>query len=234
MKHFERLDSTNAYALRNMEQLEDKDMIVADVQTSGRGRFDREWISGNCANLYLTFVLKSSDYAQNLTQYLSVVLVRVLKKYGVDAQIKWPNDVLVNGGKIAGILCESFVSGGKIKGLALGIGVNLNMSADELDKIPQKAVSLNMLAGKKIDKKEFVRLLSEEFFRFYDEFLTNGFLSIKDEYENYSNFLEKEVWISDREGKKPYFAKSVNPDGSLNLRGENGCEKTIYSGDMEV
>lgn len=97
------VNSTNLYAKQNLDSLEDKTVISASVQTSGRGRFNRAWIDLGQGNLFMTIVLKPSDtfkdvYA-NLTQYLSVILCKVLKEYGLVPSIKWPNDVLIGGKK---------------------------------------------------------------------------------------------------------------------------------------
>ena len=236
MIHFERIDSTNSYVLKNIDELEDGEIVIADSQTGGHGRFGREWVSRCTGNLYLTFVLKPHSYlyAANLTQYLSVVLVRVLKEYSVSANIKWPNDVLAGGGKIAGILCESSVFGGGIKGLALGIGVNLNMSGDDLCRISQKAASLNLLTGRQVNKMEFAEILSTEFFRHYSDFMETGFCFIRSEYEKYSNFLGGQIFVSDGGERFQYYAESLNDDGSLRVVDAEDCVKNLFSADIEL
>ena len=103
--------------------------------------------------------------------------------YSIQPQIKWPNDVLLNGKKVCGILAESIIKGGKLKGIVLGIGVNLNASIDNLNEIDRPATSLNIELGKNINKKEFMQNLIDRFFANYDEFLQKGFVMIKDDYE---------------------------------------------------
>ncbi len=236
MKHFRTIDSTNSYALKHIEQLEDREVIISDLQTTGHGRFCRKWVSDNQGNLYLTFVLKPENcsHIANITQYLSVVLVRVLKKYAVSAIIKWPNDVLVDGAKICGILCEASILSGSDRGFALGLGVNLNMSENELSEISQAATSLNLLLERDIDKMEFVRVLCEEFFADYDNFINSGFSTIKFEYESYCNFLSNYIWVSDADGAKTkYLAKSINEDGTLAVIDNSGNENKLFSADIE-
>ena len=128
--YIENIDSTNLWVKCNIDKLLDKTIVYATSQTQGRGRLQRSWVDLGEGNLFMTLVLKPSEkfdetYA-NLTQYLSVTLCKVFEKYGVIPEIKWPNDVLINGKKIAGILSEASVRGSEFKGLALGIGVNLN------------------------------------------------------------------------------------------------------------
>lgn len=235
--HFKSIDSTNSYALGHIDELEDKTLISADFQTNAHGRFQREWVCSESAeggNLYLTIVLKPKNKSNisNLTQYLCVVVSKVLEKYGVTPKIKWANDVLTDSGKISGILCEASAKGGIIKGFALGIGVNLNLKKEELKKISQDASSLNLEIGQIVNKKEFSDLLIEEFFKGYEEFLENGFESIKTEYEKRNNFLDKEIYISNNGKKRKYFAKALNSDGSLRVVEANGEEKTIFAGDL--
>ena len=138
----EEVSSTNLYAKENLDSFEDKTVIIAISQTSGRGRFDRKWVDLGEGNLFMTIVLKPSNsfeevYA-NLTQYLSVVLTKILEEYGLSPKIKWPNDVLVNDAKISGILCETVMQGTNFKGLVLGIGVNLNADKGDLKQIKEK------------------------------------------------------------------------------------------------
>jgi BirA family biotin operon repressor/biotin-[acetyl-CoA-carboxylase] ligase len=97
--------------------------------------------------------------------------------------IKAPNDVLVNGKKVAGILAESITKGNKLKGIVLGIGINLNSAAENLQTIDQPATSVSLELGQKINKQEFMQKLIENFFANYDEFLKKGFEYIKNELE---------------------------------------------------
>lgn len=233
---FKKLPSTNKWALEQINELDDKTIIIADTQTSGHGRFQRSWESNNPENLYLTFVLKpeKTNNIANLTQYLSLVLAEILKStYKIDARIKWPNDVRINKAKIAGILCESTIKKGKTA-LALGIGVNLNMSEEELSQINQKACSLNILTGQKIDKNEFANILCSEFFKNYDEFLQNGFPSIKKRYEKYAEFLNKTILLSNGKEKEELKALKLTDTGSLIVLDKKGFEKEILSGDVEL
>lgn len=187
---FEKLDSTNKYAKENIENLSDKTIVSADCQTAGYGRFQRSWVDVGSENIYMTFVLKPSDTLQethaNLTQYLSVCLCKQLEEMNLNPQIKWPNDVLLNNKKVCGILAETVIKGGKLKGIVLGIGVNLNAPIENLEKIDRPATSINLELGQKINKEEFMKKLIENFFVDYDEFLEKGFKYIKSDYNNYS------------------------------------------------
>ena len=233
---FKTIPSTNKWALEHINELDDKTIIIANTQTAGYGRFQRIWESQNPENLYLTFVLKpqKTEHIANISQYLSVTLAQILKNtYKVEAKIKWPNDVRVNRAKIAGILCESAIKYKKIA-LALGIGVNLNMKEEELAKIDQKACSLNLLTNRYIDKTEFAHILCYEFFKNYDEILNNGFPSIKKNYENFSEFLNKTILLSNGKEKEKLKTIKITEKGTLIVLDKNGAEKEVLSGDIEL
>ena len=192
--NFSQIDSTNTYAKREMDSLCDKTVVCADYQTAGRGRFDRSWVNVGVENIYMTIVLKPSDIIEPnfacLTQYLSFCLCLELEKLGLSPHIKWPNDVLIEGKKVCGILAESVIKKRKLKGIALGIGVNLNADASALEEIDRPATSLNLHLKTPVDKTIFMNNLLQTFFDGYENFLENGFLSIKDFYEQHSYIAE--------------------------------------------
>ena len=219
----EAIDSTNSYAKLHIDDLADRSVVHALRQTSGRGRLNRSWVDLGEGNLFLSIVLKPSDVFNevytHLTQYLSVCLCKVLSQYGVEAQIKWPNDVLIDGKKIAGILSESVIQGGRFKGVILGIGVNLNAKANDILNIPDKvATSLNIEVGKNVDADCFRKQLLDVFFFNYENFLSMGFEMIKNDYISRNCFIGKDINIQVFDRIESGFAKSVNDKGELVLR----------------
>lgn len=218
--------STNLYAKEHLSELHDKTVVHALSQTEGRGRLQRKWVDLGDGNLFMSFVLKPSEsfdeIYSNLTQYLSVKLCKILEAYGLEPQIKWPNDVLINGKKIAGILSETVMQGSYFKGLVLGIGVNLNASEDSVKEITDKEVTaLNLEIGNAVDCESFRTALCEEFFNNYDEFLEKGFEFIKSDYINKACFLDKEVCVKVFDTEKRGIAKSVTDKGELVLFNNN-------------
>ena len=141
----EEVESTNKYAKEHIKNFNDMTLIYTDNQTNGRGRLDRKWSFGGKDNIYASIILKPSDEMKeiysNLTQYLCVVLAQTFEEYGVTPTIKWPNDIQINGKKISGILAEGVIENGKLEGLILGFGINLNTKIDFLSKINQPATS---------------------------------------------------------------------------------------------
>lgn len=231
------VSSTNLYAKQNLDCLEDKTVICAVAQTSGRGRFNRTWVDLGNGNLYMTIVLKPSDifkdiYA-NLTQYLSVVLCKLFKEYGLTPSIKWPNDVLIREKKISGILSETVMQGNTFKGLVLGVGVNLNAKSEDLLLVKNKEITaLNIeLEREYEDRNLFMEKLLNEFFAHYDEFLDKGFSYIKDDYISACNFLGKNISVQVFNEKKSGNAEYINDAGELVLK-QKDKEFVLTMGDI--
>lgn len=233
---FNKLDSTNTYAKSNINDLEDKTVISADFQTNGYGRFGRTWVDLGTENIYMTFVLKPSSelsaiYA-NLTQYLSVCLCKQLEEMNLSPSIKWPNDVLLSEKKVCGILAESIIKGGKLKGIILGLGVNLNSSSENLGTIDRPATSVNIELGQTVNKQEFMQKLIENFFAHYDEFLTTGFKLIKEDYGKRALFLNQNLKVSVFNTVKEGFSQGVDYNGNLILLDEHGKIEKLNMGEI--
>ena len=235
--HLTEINSTNTYAKENISSLPDKSIVYADKQTAGRGRFTRTWVDLGPENIFMTIVLKPSDnflpVYSNITQYFAVKLCTVLEMYGTTPRIKWPNDVLVNGKKISGILSETVFHGKKLEGLVIGAGVNLNADEKAVRAIPDRiATALNLEKRKFIDRDLFMERLLDEFFEGYEYFLKNGFSSIIDQYEKYFSLSAGDE-ITIRVINKDYSGKfsSVNTDGTIKLLTGEG-EENFSIGDI--
>ena len=166
--YLQKIQSTNVYAMGNLAELPDRQVIVADIQTNGRGRFERKWVSDKPNNVYMSIVLKNLPLT-NLTFQMAEAVRRTLKIYGVDATIKEPNDVMVNNKKICGVLCQSSTRGDTLNGIVLGVGVNLNLSEHDLERIDQPASALNLILGQPVDRDLFIKQLLDEFFAGYHQ-----------------------------------------------------------------
>lgn len=232
--YLEEINSTNSYCKENIETYSDKTIIYTFHQTNGRGRFNRTWTEIGKDNLYMSIILKPSDkYKQvyaNITQYTCLKLAEIIKTYTTNVEIKWPNDILVNKKKISGILAEAVYKNEKLKGLVIGVGINLNSEKSTLEKINQPATSLNLETGKFVDKQNFLSEFGKQYFNTYDKFIENGFISIKDDYLKYCKFLNTTVKIQENNGEKTVGkAKEVTDDGAIIING-----KKYYSGDILI
>ena len=232
---FDELESTNSYVTENIESLKNLDVIVAKKQTSGRGRFDRIWNSDS-DNLLMTIVIKPDDPKNfpyvNLTQYLSVIMTRVLKKkYFLDVTIKWPNDILANGKKTAGILCEGVNDKNGKLCAALGTGLNVNMEETEAKTLPN-ATSMKILTGKTFVTEDILNDIMFEFTKFYNEFAIKGFGGIIEEYTNLCKFTSKTVKITNSHQSGEFEPVGINFDGTLSVRDKDGKIIKILNGDI--
>lgn len=142
------VDSTNTYALRHFDEVADKILVSAREQTAGRGRLGRKWVAPPGCNLTVSLAMSrvSSGFHAGAVAGLAVLdLVREAVETA-DPYLKWPNDVYCGDAKLAGILCEGRISGGRLAGVVAGIGLNVNLSPADAAGIGQKATGLKILA----------------------------------------------------------------------------------------
>ncbi len=234
----EETESTNSYAKEHISAMADKTVVHALRQTCGRGRLNRKWVDLGENNLFFSVVLKPSDVFKsvysNLTQYASVILCKVFENYGINPKVKWPNDVMVDGKrKICGILCETVVEKGSLKGIILGIGVNLNAAQNDVENIPDRVVTaLNLEIGKPVNADAFLNEFLDNFFENYDKFLSEGFKFIMNDYLNRNCFLEKDLKVQVLNEIKSGYAKNINNKGELILQTDNNKELILNIGDI--
>ena len=223
--------STNNYAKNNISSIEDRTIIYTSKQTQGRGRFNRIWIDLGNENLFLSIILKPSDRIcanySNLTQYTALKLAQTFETYNVSPEIKWPNDILINGKKISGILAEAVTKNNQLSGLIIGVGINLNAKKEDFSKIDKLATALNIETNKKIDKQLFLEKFIENFFTDYENFLSQGFELIKNDYKKYISFLGKEITINNLDTTITGIAEAITEDGAILINGEK-----YFTGDI--
>jgi BirA family transcriptional regulator, biotin operon repressor / biotin---[acetyl-CoA-carboxylase] ligase len=227
--YFEQLDSTNDYALRNKEKLVFGDVIVANQQTHGHGRFARKWYSENINNIYMTIVLGNISQVSSISLYASIILIKSLEFLGVNATIKWPNDIMLEGKKIAGLLVQNIYQG-KTNFAIVGIGLNIDLSEKEKIIIDNKVISLKDI-GINIEKESLISIILENFFDFLEEFLKRGFSMIKKEYTLKSSLLGKEITVKCLQ--KNIFGKVVgfSDTGEIIIKNNENIEN-IFSGEV--
>jgi BirA family biotin operon repressor/biotin-[acetyl-CoA-carboxylase] ligase len=229
--HFDELDSTNTYLKQNWESLPQGIVVTTNKQSAGRGRYNRVWVSQE-GGLYFSVLLKPTqqDFLPNLTQLMALCICQTLEKYGLMPQLKWPNDVLINGQKICGILSEAVIKGTRIGAIIIGVGVNL--SQDGLEHIDQPATSLKKL-GIEIKKEVLLQQILEYFWKGISPLCENGFETIRTAYKQRAVFLGKQVSVTNNDKTIFGLAEDISARGTLLLRTEKGLEE-IYIGDVKV
>ena len=216
----------------------DGTVVVSDSQTAGRGRLGRKWVSPAGVNLYLSALFCPDIPAQEspvFTFLASCALVEVFSGYGVDAEIKWPNDILVGGRKISGVLTELGASGGAVDYLVIGIGVNLNLSGEfirgEMEDLSEKTTSLSVLLGEDVSREKFCAELVNALDRFYGEFRRRGTRAIVDMWIERWGLIGKEVSVDVSGEIVSGVAERVDANGFLYLRTEDGGLRRVIAGD---
>ena len=178
IKHYSELDSTSVFAHKHLEELLNFDVISADIQSKGHGQFERYWYStdANGGNIYISIILKPDNlsHLNELTRFIALVGAETLENYGLKPTFKYPNDILINGKKIAGFLAESEFIGQTLKGVIVGCGINLNLNKEDFKNIDIPATSVYNETGKNVDKNEFLNLFLQIFEKKYGDFLING------------------------------------------------------------
>lgn len=230
----EEIDSTNNKAKQIAFESQDGDVVVSETQHSGRGRRGREWHSPK-GGIYISFILKpniSPERAPQITLLSSVALVETLNsmKSKMNAKIKWPNDILISGRKISGILTELSSDMEKINYVVVGIGINLNT---DLEDLPEKAASLKVEMGQEISVKLFLKSFFEHYDTVYQEYLNNGIDQIIEKWKKNSDTLGKNVKIIGINETYDGLAKDIDENGALILKTKDK-EIKVYSGDVSL
>lgn len=222
LEFFDKIDSTNTYALDNLQDLTHGTVILTDHQYRGKGRLGRSWHADLGKSVALTIVLKpkfDSQQAVLLTQLTAAALVKALEP-DWSASIKWPNDVLIDGRKAAGILVESHFSGSELAGIVIGTGINTNLSREELpEDLKSKATSLAIEKNKVIDPN----LIITSFLSWFDTFYTvwnesmdaSPFISVCREK---SGLIGKEIAVHHDQTSKSARVIDISDEGELVIR----------------
>lgn len=233
--------STNADAFRLAEDgAVEGTVVLADSQSGGKGRRGRVWMSPAGVNLYCSVVLRPAIMpyeAPQLTFLSAVAAARAIElTTNLIPEIKWPNDLLVSGKKVAGLLNEMSAETDGINFVILGIGVNLNMTADQFPgDLRHPATSLLLESGAKVDRSRFTGTMLGELDRLYADFLEHGFGPVREEWQRRCNASGRQVIVSDS-GTECTGGRfiGIDSDGALLLRSEDDVLHRITCGDVRV
>jgi BirA family biotin operon repressor/biotin-[acetyl-CoA-carboxylase] ligase len=231
--YLDSIDSTNNWVKSHFPELSSLTCVTAQEQTAGRGRFQRHWISPPGENIYATLYLTvplGSRYLSNLGQIMAFACAKVLRGIGFQAQLKWPNDVLIQGKKIAGILTETITQDKEIA-VIIGIGINVNMPTEALEAIDQPATSLLQLSKKKWDLQELTELLMNHFLIDLALLKKSGFAPFQAPFENILAYKGQEITSRDGARTIKGICHSITKDGHLQLLLPSGEIKSLNAGE---
>lgn len=212
-------------------------VLVADQQSAGRGRLGRRWESPAGVNLYCSILLRPQIPPQQAPQmtFLSAVATAeaMIETFHLPVRVKWPNDLLVGGRKIAGMLNEMSAESEQIHFVLLGIGVNLNMTAEQFPAdLRYPATSVLLERKEPVARLVFVRNLLQRIDALYRIYLDEGFWAIRRRWEGLSDLLNCTVQVDQNPGLRVGTVVGLEDDGALRLQLEDGRIERILAGDV--
>ncbi len=236
--YYDKLESTNTRAKEIAFQTKEGALVVAEEQTAGKGRLGRTWLSPKNRGIYMSVILKPNTDPVNvarLTLLGAAAINLALEDIGIESKIKWPNDVVINGKKVAGVLTEMHSELGVINYVVLGIGINANVKWDQIpEELKEKATSLRVVKGKDIDRRAlFVRLVTR-MDNLYKEFIQTGQIdgAIKI-CRDKSAVIGKEIIVHQGTEKRQGRAIEINKNGELIVEFKTGVEN-LFFGEISI
>lgn len=237
--YYEDTDSTNADAMRLGEEgAGHGTLVVANHQNKGRGRRGRVWQSPVGTTISMSFLVKP-EIAPGKASMLTLVMALAVAK-GIEeacdlsTAIKWPNDILVNGKKVCGILTEMKAEMDYIHGVIIGVGINVNVESFP-EELQSMATSLILEKGRKVSRAEVIERVAENFEEYYEKFMEAEDLSLlRDLYEERLISKGKAVKVLDPQGEYTGISKGITDTGELVVETQDGKEQQVYAGEVSV
>ena len=239
IRYFSRIDSTNQYAKRIAEEgAPDGTLIIADEQTAGKGRSGRTWVTPPAEAIAFTLLLRpklSPDRISMVTLVMGLAVTNAVNSlYDVSAGIKWPNDVVIKGRKLCGILTEMSAEVRQVNYIVIGVGINANLTSFP-EEIREIATSLKLELGRDINRAELIARVMAEFERLYAEFEAQGDLgAVMQEYNELCLNAGSKVRVLDPNGEYTGTSRGINSMGELLVETEDGKMQEVYAGEVSV
>ncbi|WOO41211.1 biotin--[acetyl-CoA-carboxylase] ligase [Rubellicoccus peritrichatus] len=240
-RFYKSIDSTNTEAERALaDGCPTPLVIAAGHQTKGRGRLGREWFSEDPGNIYMSFVFRphlAPSRMQRFTLWMGLELCAELHdQFDAPLMLKWPNDLVANGKKVAGILTEARIDSDQTRDLVLGCGININSNMDNWpEEIRQRATTLSQLKGTALDINQLGAALIRRGLNAYDAFVDGSYEKDFDSRWHRFNALEGQtVTITDHHGDHIGTIEGIDEAGALLMRDKSGITKTYQAGDVTL
>jgi len=248
----EEIDSTNNYAKKiASEGCKDGTVVVAECQTAGRGRLGRMWDSARNKGIYMSIVLRpevAPEDVQIITIAASIAVAEAIRDItGMEAAIKWPNDIILDGKKVCGILTEMSSEMEKVNFLVVGIGLNVNHSREDFpEELANTATSLRIYAEQnstgtapaeldfRLNRSSLVKAVLTEMENVYCMVNNGNTDEVVRQWKEYSVTLGKEVLITSKSAEYRGFAKDITKDGRLIVDCSDGVTREVMSGEVKV
>ena len=239
--YHDQVDSTNTQAKRLGEELARDGhgtLVVADLQTAGKGRRGRSWESPSGASIYMSILLRPDilpDQAPMLTLVMAQSVAEAVRELtGAEVGIKWPNDIVLNGKKICGILTEMSAEIDYINYVVIGVGVNVN-TPDFPEALAKTATSLKIELGQNIKRSLLIAAVMKRFEENYETFIRTGDLSkIQEQYNSLLVNRDRDVRVMEPGHEYNGHALGINRTGELLVEKEDGTTAEIFAGEVSV
>lgn len=239
INYYETCDSTQPIA-HDLAQngAADGVIVVSEEQVMGNGRMARPWSSKAFKGIWMSVITKpqlTPQQAPQMTLVAAVAIVRAIEEVTeLVPQIKWPNDLLLNGKKVSGILTELQADPDLVKAIILGIGINVNQEVAEFPaELASIATSLKIEKGESVNRAKLIAAVLKYLERYVDLYVESGFAPIKLLWESYSNTIGKQVRAVMVQETVEGMAIGITDEGMLELQLADGSIRGIYSGDIE-
>ncbi len=214
-------------------------VVLSEGQSHGKGRMGRTWVSPKNVNIYISILLRpviSPQYAPVMTMLAAVSTARTITDVtGLRTQIKWPNDILIEGKKVSGILTEMNAEQERINYVVIGIGINVNMDSSLLpDNIRMPATSLKECAGRKVDRLNLLSALINTLEKDYEELRENGVMPVFRQWRSRCDILNRRISVCLTGEEITGIAEDFTPEGGLVMRLDGKEKRVIYAGDVKI
>ena len=232
-------DSTNTrLKLAGEQGAPNGSVAVANAQEAGKGRLGRHWETPKGSALAFSLLLRPQIQPENasmLTLVAALAVSRAIDEYaGIKTQIKWPNDIIINGKKLVGILTEMSTQIDYINHVTIGVGINVNLT-EFPEEIRETATSLRLECGHVVKRAPLIAAVMKRFEQNYTVFLEHGDLSgLKERYSELLVNKDREVRILGAKEQYNAYALGINQTGELIVRKEDGTEEAVYAGEVSV
>lgn len=237
--YFDSLSSTNIKAKEIAINEKEGTVIIAEEQTKGKGRLGRNWVSPKGKGIWMSIILKPKvdpTKVAKITLIGAAAVNQGLKDMDIKSYIKWPNDIVISGKKVSGILTEMSCELNMINYVIMGIGININLDRNDFDEeLIDKATSLKCITGNKINRKRLLAYVLNHFEELYMSFIETGDISKAIEISRQNSVLiGKEVRIIRGEVEKTGTVLNIDRDGQLIIKYGDGKIEEIFSGEVSV
>lgn len=231
IKCYDEINSTNE-AAKSENSCPDGTLFISDIQTAGKGRLGRSWLSPRGTGIWMSILLKPDIPLMDVSRLTLIAGIALCRAIGGEAKIKWPNDIVIGTKKVCGILTEMSAETDRINFVVCGIGINVN-TKNFPDELKDKATSILIETDNKTDRCYLISKVVNELEPLYDEFIKNGFSSLADEYKKSCVTLGREVKVIYRGKEINGKAIDIGSTGGLVLDTSDGRIE-ITSGEVSV